>query len=34
MFDYIEMDLRGVETIDKFEDYCESLYDINQKEIL
>ncbi|KAL4432472.1 hypothetical protein ABPG74_013326 [Tetrahymena malaccensis] len=34
MFDYIEMDLRGVETIDKYENYCESLFEINQKEIL
>lgn len=34
MFDYVEMDLRGVDTIDSYEEYCEKLLDIDQKEIL
>ena len=34
MFDYIEIDIRGVKQIDKYEEFCEKLLEINQKDIL
>ncbi len=34
MFDYIEIDLRGVKAIDKYEEFSEKLLEINHKDIL